>query len=103
VKYTFELVLLGREETVLQSVFGRLLEIGRPCGMEMNVGKSKVMRTSRQTSAIQIIKDQKESKNVEYIKLLGSMIKCNARCTHDIQSRITMEIQKYLQSFEVWC
>ena len=34
-------------------------EIGRCCGMEMNVEKTKVMRISRQPSAVTIMVDQK--------------------------------------------
>jgi hypothetical protein len=47
-KYADCLVLLAKEETVLQGVIDRLIEIGRCCGMEMNVEKSKVMRISGQ-------------------------------------------------------
>jgi hypothetical protein len=39
VKYAVDLVLLAREETVLQGMVDRLIEIGRRYGMEMNVGK----------------------------------------------------------------
>jgi hypothetical protein len=42
------LVLLAKEETVLQGVIDRLFDIGRWCGMYMNVEeKTKVMRISR--------------------------------------------------------
>jgi hypothetical protein len=41
VKYAVDLVPLGKEETVLQGVTDRQIEIGRHCGMEMNVGKTK--------------------------------------------------------------
>jgi hypothetical protein len=44
VKYADDLVLLAREETVLQGVVDRLSEIGRRYGMEMNVGKTEVLR-----------------------------------------------------------
>jgi hypothetical protein len=40
VKYADDLVLLAREEKVLQGMFDRLVEIGRHCGMEMNVEKT---------------------------------------------------------------
>jgi hypothetical protein len=50
VKYADDLVLLAREETVLQGIIDRLIEIGRLYGMEMNVEKTKVMRISRQPS-----------------------------------------------------
>jgi hypothetical protein len=48
VKYVDELVLLDKEENVLQDIIDKLIEIGRCYGMEMNVGKTKVMRISRQ-------------------------------------------------------
>jgi hypothetical protein len=48
VKYVGDLVLLAREEMVLQGMIGRLIVIGRRYGMEMNVEKTKVMRISRQ-------------------------------------------------------
>jgi hypothetical protein len=59
VKYADELVLLAREETVLQGMVDRLIEIGGRYGMEMNVGKTKVMRISRQPSPMKIMVDQK--------------------------------------------
>jgi len=48
VKYAYELVLLAKEEMVLQDMIDKLTEIGRCYGMEMNVEKTKVMRISRQ-------------------------------------------------------
>jgi hypothetical protein len=40
VKYADDLVLLAREEMVLQGIIERLTEIGRRYGMEMNVEKN---------------------------------------------------------------
>ena len=48
VKYAAGFVLLAKKETVLQGMFDRLIETGRSCGMEMNVEKTKLMRTSRE-------------------------------------------------------
>jgi hypothetical protein len=48
VKYADDIVLLAKEEWVLQSVTDRLIETGRCNGMEMNVVKTKAMRISRQ-------------------------------------------------------
>jgi len=59
VKYADDLVLMAKEETVLQSMIDKLIEIGRCYGMEMNVEKSKVMRISRQPSPVTIMIDQK--------------------------------------------
>jgi hypothetical protein len=39
VKYADDLVLQAKEETVLQGMSDRLIEIGRRCGMGRNVGK----------------------------------------------------------------
>jgi hypothetical protein len=58
VKYAIDLVLLAKEETVLQGMVDRLIEFGRRYGMEMNVFKTKVMRISRQPSPMQIMIDQ---------------------------------------------
>jgi hypothetical protein len=48
-KYADKLVLLAKEETVLQGIIDRLIEFGRRYGMEMNVEKSKVMRNLKAT------------------------------------------------------
>jgi hypothetical protein len=61
-KYADDLVLLAKEEAVLQGMILRLIEIGRCYGIEMNVEKTKVMRNSRQPSPIQIMKDQKSQR-----------------------------------------
>ena len=39
VKYAGGLVLLAKEEKVLQDMIDKLIEIGRCCGMEMNMEK----------------------------------------------------------------
>jgi hypothetical protein len=57
--------------------------------MEMNVEKTKVMRISRQPSPIQMI-HQKQPENVKYFNYFGSMLTNDARCTHEIKSRIAM-------------
>jgi hypothetical protein len=44
VKYADDLVLVVREEKVLQGMVDRLIEIGRHYRMEINVEKTKVMR-----------------------------------------------------------
>jgi hypothetical protein len=85
-----QIVLLAREETLLQGMVVRLIEIGRIYGMEMNLEQTKVMRISRQPSPIKIMIDQKQLQNVEYFNYLGSMITNDARCTREIKSKIAM-------------
>ena len=53
-------VLMAKEETVLQGIIDKLIEIGRCYGMEMSVEKTKVMRISRQPPPVTIMIDQKQ-------------------------------------------
>ena len=68
----------------------KLIEIVRCYGMEMNVEKTKVMRTSRQPSPVTIMIDQKRLENVKCFEYLGSMLTNDGRCTCEIKSRIAM-------------
>jgi hypothetical protein len=65
VKYADDLVVLAKEEKVLQDVIDKLIEIRGCYGMEMNVEKTKVMRISKQPFPVKIIIDQKQLENVE--------------------------------------
>ena len=89
-KYTDNLVLLAKEEKVLQGMIDKLIEIVGCYGMEMNVEKTKVMRISRQTFPVKIMIDQKQLENVESFKYLSSMLTNDRRCTCEIKSRIAM-------------
>jgi hypothetical protein len=72
-KYADPLVLLTKEETVLQGMTDRLTEIEWWYGMEINVEKTKVMRISRQLCPVQTMTDQKQLENVEYFNYLGNI------------------------------
>ena len=89
-KYADDLVLMAKEETVLQGMIDKLIETGRYYGMEMNLEKTKVMRISRQPSPVTIKIDQKQLENVKCFKYLGSMLTDDGRCTCEIKSRIAM-------------
>jgi hypothetical protein len=58
VKYADDLVLLAKEEKVLQDIIDKLIEIGRCYGMEVNAEKTKAMRISRQPLPVKIMIDQ---------------------------------------------
>ena len=95
-KYADDLVLMAKEETVLQGMIDKLIETGRYMyyGMEMNVEKTKLMRISRQPSPVTITVDQKQLENVKCFKYLGSMLTDDGRCTCEIISRIAMAFSK---------
>jgi hypothetical protein len=67
-------VLLAKVQTVLQDTIDKLIEIGKPYRMEMNVQKTKVMRISRQPYPAKLTIDPKHLQNVESSKYLGSML-----------------------------
>jgi hypothetical protein len=90
VKYADNLVLLAKEEKVLQDMVDKLIEIGECYGMEMNVEKTKVMRISRQLFRLKIMIDQNQLENVESFKYLGSILTNDGRCTCEIKCRISM-------------
>jgi hypothetical protein len=54
VRYAVDLVLLAKEETILQSMIDKLIEVGRGYSMEINVEKTKTVRLSRQPTPLQI-------------------------------------------------
>jgi hypothetical protein len=80
-KYAVDLVLLAMEEKVLQDMIDKLIEIERCHGMEMNVEKTKVMRTSRQPLPVKIMIDQKQLENMESFKYLGIILTNDGKCT----------------------
>ena len=52
--------------------------------------KAKVMRITKEQSPVQIIIDQKQLENVEYLSYLCGVITNGAICTREIESRISM-------------
>ena len=82
-----DLVLLAKEEMILQCMTNRQSEVGRCYGMEMNPEKKKSMQIP---SPAQIMTDQKEMENVEYFDYPGDVITNDARSTHKIKSSITL-------------
>ena len=81
---------MAKEEKVPQGVIDKLIEVGRCCGMEINVEKTKVIRISRQTSPVTIMVNQTQLGSVECFKYLGSMLTNDGRCTCEIKCRISM-------------
>jgi len=79
-KYTDDLVLLAKEENVLEDMIDKLTEIGRCYGMEMKL-KKKSNDNFKTTFPSKIIIDQKQLENVESFKYLSSILTNDGRCT----------------------
>jgi hypothetical protein len=87
-------VLLSKEETMLQGMPDRLIEIGKCHEMEMNVEKTKLMRNSSQPSALRNMIDQKQPENVEYTRCLVKMITKDIRHTREIEPGLPWQKQR---------
>ena len=88
--HTVNLVLLAKEEKVLQDMIDKPPEIGGCYGMEMNGEKTKITRISREPIPVKIMIDQKQLEDVESFKYLGSILTDDGRCTCEIKYRIGM-------------
>ena len=88
VKYADDLVLLAKEEKVLQDMIAKLIEFGGCYGMEMNVEKTKAMIISRNPFPVKMMIDQKQLENVESFKYFGGILTNDGRCTCEIKCRI---------------
>jgi hypothetical protein len=86
-RYADDLVLLPKEEKVLQGITDRLTLAGRCHGMETNLDKPMTQRIPKQPFPVEIMIDQKQLENMEYLSYLGSLITDDARCTGEIKYR----------------
>jgi hypothetical protein len=92
VKYADDVVLLAKEETVLQDTIDKLTEIGRCYGMEKNVEKHRSDENFKTTISNKTYYRPKNKTTGElgFFKYLGSMLANNVRCTCEIKSRIAL-------------
>jgi hypothetical protein len=84
VKYADDLVLLAKDEMVIQDMADRLIGIGRRYGIELNVEKSKGHENLKATNPNTECDRSKHLENVEYINCLICVRTNNTRCTHGI-------------------
>jgi hypothetical protein len=75
---------------LIQGMSGKITGTGICYGMEMKVKNTKIIRISMQPFPIQIMIDQKQLETVEYFNYLGSLIRNDARRTHEIKSIIAL-------------
>jgi len=95
VKCADDVLLLPKEEGVVQGMIDRLIEVGRYQNENECGKKLRLMRISKLPSLVQIMKGQKELENVKYLEYMGSMIINDARCTCDFKSRIVVAVAAF--------
>ena len=81
---------MAEEEAVLQGKTDRLIEVGRYCGMEMNVENTKATAIASLLSPALEMIVQTQPENVEYFNYLRNTISNGARCRREIKSRTVM-------------
>ena len=59
-------------------------------GMEINYDKSQVMRVSRSSESLQIKVNNRELREVDHFKYLGSVLTRDGYCTREINMRIAI-------------
>jgi hypothetical protein len=71
VRYADDLVLLAKEETIIQSIIDKVIEVGRGYSMEINAQKIKTIRISRQPTPLRIKIDKNTSGECGRVQLFG--------------------------------
>ena len=64
----------SKTQEELQDMVNRLVDSGRKYGMEINIDKSQVMRVSRSNKSLQIKVNNRELKEIDHFKYLGSVL-----------------------------
>ena len=67
----------------------RLVLTGRKYGIEFHIEKSLLMRVSRSNESLQI-KVNRELKEIDNFKYLGSLLTRDGYCTREIKMRIAI-------------
>ena len=82
--------IIAKTQEELQDMVNRLFDTGRKYGMEININKSQLMRVSRSNESLQIKVNNRELKEVDHFKYLGSVLTRDGYCTREIKMRIVI-------------
>ena len=90
VRFADDTAIIAKTQEELQYLVNRLVDTGRKYGMEINLDKSQVMRVSRSNESLQIKVNNRELKEVDHFKYLGSVLTRDGYCTREIKMRIAI-------------
>ena len=90
VKYADDLVLLVKEEKVLQDMIDKLIEIGRCYGMEINVEKKSNENSKTTIPSKNYHRPKTTGECGNFYIYLGSILTNDGRRTCEIKCRIAM-------------
>ena len=90
VRYADDTVLMAENNEKLQELLDGVVEASRERGLTVNVGKTKVMVTSKSSEnpRAEIYVGDLALEHVSSFKYLGSVLSEDCRCTAEIKSRI---------------
>ena len=72
VRFVDEMAIIAKTQKEQQDMANRLDDPGKKYGIEINTDKSQVMRVSRSNESLQIKLSNKDPKEVDHSKCLGS-------------------------------
>jgi hypothetical protein len=72
-----------------------LVDIGRKYSMKINIDKSQVMSVSSSNESLQIKVNNRELKEVDNFKYLGSVLTSDGYCTNKIWMRIAIATEAF--------
>jgi Reverse transcriptase (RNA-dependent DNA polymerase). len=83
-------VIIAKAQKELQDMVNRYVDTERNYGLEINIHKSHVMRVSRSNKSFQIKVTNRELKEVDHFKYLGSVLTRDGYCTREIKMRFAI-------------
>ena len=90
VRFADNTAIVAKAQKELQDMVNRYVDTERNYGLEINIHKSHVMRVSRSNKSFQIKVTNRELKEVDHFKYLGSVLTRDGYCTREIKMRISI-------------
>ena len=74
VRFANDIAIIAKTQEELQDMVNNFVDNGRKYGMEINIDKSQVMSVSRSNKSLQIKVNNRELKEIDHFKYLGSVL-----------------------------
>ncbi|KAI5738261.1 hypothetical protein M8J77_004739 [Diaphorina citri] len=95
IKYADDQAIMAETEEELQNMLEKVSKVGQDLGMKINIGKTKVMKISKNESNINIKLEGQQLEQITSFKYLGAIVNSNGSSTEEIKSRIGMAKSSY--------
>ncbi|KAI5751137.1 hypothetical protein M8J77_004668 [Diaphorina citri] len=95
IKYADDQAIMAETEEELQNMLEKVSKVGQDLGMKINIGKTKVMKISKNESNINIKLEGQQLEQITSFKYLGAIVNSNGSSTEEIKSRTGMAKSSY--------